>query len=344
MSAGSTNLKTGFAPFDRARPTDADARTALRTLRDLLRFAVSRFEAAGIAFGHGTSNARDEAAWLLLWSLHLPPDSLDDWLDCRLTAAERDAALALIDRRCTERVPAAWLTGEAWLRGLRFLSDPRALVPRSPIAEVLDESPDHELAAWLHDWLPDWLLADEAAAADVTPWPARVLDLCTGGGSLAIFAALRFPRAEVIGSDISADALALAADNLALHGLEDRVQLVRADLFEALPGEHFDLIVCNPPYVNAESMAALPPEFGAEPATALTGGSDGMDFVRRLLDEAPSHLADRGVLIVEIGHEAAHFEAAFPDLEFAWLPVSAGEQMIALITRQALLAREARRA
>lgn len=344
MSPGSTNLKAGFAPFERARPTDADARATLRTLRDVLRFAVSRFEAAGIAFGHGTTNARDEAAWLLLWSLHLPPDSLDAWLDCRLTTAERDAALALIERRCMERVPSAWLTGEAWLRGLRFLSDPRALVPRSPIAEVLDESLDDELAEWLHDWLPDWLAADQAVPADATPWPARALDLCTGGGSLAIFAALRFPRAEVIGSDISADALALAGENLLLHGLENRIQLLQGDLFEALPDERFDLIVCNPPYVNAESMAGLPPEFGAEPATALAGGSDGMDFVRRLLAEAPAHLADRGVLIVEIGHEAAHFEAAFPALEFAWLPVSAGEQMIALITRQALLAREARHA
>ncbi len=332
-------------PFERARPGHADARAALHTLRDILRFAVSRFEGAGLAYGHGTDNARDEAAWLLLWSLHLPPDELDEWLDCRLTAPEIDAALALIERRCSERVPAAWLTGEAWLRGLRFRSDPRALVPRSLIAEALDESLGDELADWLRDWLPEWLATPQAPGApgDAPGWPERVLDLCTGGGSLAVFAALRFPQAEVIGSDVDEAALALAAENLELHGLSDRVELVRGDLFEALPDESFDLILCNPPYVNDASMAALPPEFLAEPRIALAGGVDGMDFVRRLLDEAPAHLSENGVLLLEIGHEADHFEAAFPTLDFAWLPVTAGDRMIALITRQALEERLASR-
>lgn len=326
--------------FERAAPSSADARATLRTLRDLLRFAVSRFEAAGLAYGQGTDNARDEAAWLLLWSLHLPPDELETWLDCRLTGAEIDAALALVERRCDERVPAAWLTGEAWLRGLRFRCDARALVPRSLIAEALEES----LADWLAEDMPEWLDADAGAQEGSEGWPERVLDLCTGGGSLAILAALRFPGAEVVGSDLSADALSLAAENLALHQLEDRVRLAQGDLFAGLAaGERFDLILCNPPYVNAASMAALPPEFLAEPQIALAGGTDGMDFVRRLLDEAPARLNPRGLLVLEIGHEAEHFEAAFPDLEFAWLPVTAGERMIVAATRRALDARAARR-
>jgi len=349
--SGSNARPRARAAFERASPSAADARATLRTLRDVLRFAVSRFEATGLAYGQGTDNARDEAAWLLLWSLHLPPDELDAWLDCRLTGAEIDAALALVERRCGERVPAAWLTGEAWLRGLRFRCDARALVPRSLIAEALDES----LADWLAEDLPMWPDAGARAEArhqvpegpargGAEEWPASVLDLCTGGGSLAIFAALRFPGAAVVASDLSEDALSLAAENLALHGLESRVRLARGDLFAGLPrGERFDLILCNPPYVNAASMAALPPEFRAEPQTALAGGTDGMDFVRRLIDEAPARLNPRGLLVLEIGHEAEHFEAAFPDLEFAWLPVAAGEQMIVAVTRQALDTRAARR-
>jgi ribosomal protein L3 glutamine methyltransferase len=324
----------GFKSFLRAQPSEADAHVALRTLRDLLRFAVTRFEAAGVAYGHGTDNARDEAAWLLLWSLHLPPDELETWLDCRLTSVEIDSALALIERRVVERVPAAWLTGEAWLRGLRFLCDPRALVPRSLIAEALDES--------LVDWLAAALPEGQGEYERGPGWPRRVLDLCTGGGSLAVFAALRFPDAPITASDLSGDALALAAENLALHGLGERVDLVRGDLFDALHGERFDLILCNPPYVNAQSMTDLPPEFRAEPNFALAGGGDGMDFVRRLLDTAAGHLTPEGVLVVEIGHEAQHFEAAFPDLEYAWLPVTAGERMIVVTHVMALLERQAR--
>jgi ribosomal protein L3 glutamine methyltransferase len=346
MSDARPQARSGARPqvrhstFERAAPSSADARATLRTLRDLLRFAVSRFEASGLAYGQGTGNARDEAAWLLLWSLHLPPDELEAWLDCRLTGAEIDTALALIERRCNERVPAAWLTGEAWLRGLRFRSDARALVPRSLIAEALEES----LADWLAEDMHEWLDAGATPVESPEGWPERVLDLCTGGGSLAILAALQFPEAEVVGSDLSADALSLAAENLSLHGLEDRVRLVQGDLFGGLvAGERFDLILCNPPYVNAASMAALPPEFLAEPQIALAGGADGMDFVRRLFDEAPARLNAHGLLVLEIGHEAEHFEAAFTDLEFAWLPVTAGERMIVAVTRRALGARGARR-
>lgn len=290
------------------RLADADAAAReLRTLRDLMRWAVSRFEAAGIAYGHGTGNAFDEAAALLLWALHLPPDSLEPWLDARLAGSERRTAIELVERRIATRRPAAYLTGEAWLRGLRFACDERALVPRSLIAEALDEA------------LPQWLELHPRAPS----WPASVLDLCTGGASLAILAADRFPDARVVGADLSADALALAESNRAAHGLQQRLELVRGDLFAPVRGRRFDLVLCNPPYVNEASMQALPPEFRAEPRTALAGGADGMDLVRRIVADAPAHLADDGLLLLEIGHEAAHFEAAFPRLEFHYLPVSA---------------------
>ncbi|MGD9946089.1 MAG: 50S ribosomal protein L3 N(5)-glutamine methyltransferase [Burkholderiaceae bacterium] len=298
----------------------------LRTLRDWLRYAVSRFEAAALAYGHGTADSWDEAAALLRWLLHLPPEPLDSYLDARLCDSERRAAAALIERRIASRRPAAYLTGEAWLGGLRFICDERALVPRSLIAEALDEA--------LPQWLAQWSQPDSRSSE----WPARILDLCTGGGSLAVIAADRFPGAHVVGSDLSADALALAEVNRTEHGMQQRLTLLRGDLFEALAGERFDLILCNPPYVNADSMAALPPEFLVEPQTALAGGVDGMDLIRRLLAEAPSHLNPDGLLLIEIGHEARHFEAAFPDLEFHYLPVTAGEQMLVLIEAQLLQA------
>ncbi len=304
---------------------DAAARE-LRTLRDLLRWAVSRFEAAGIVHGHGTDNARDEAAALLLWALHLPPDVLDPWLDARLPRAERRAAAELVEHRIASRAPAAYLTGEAWLRGMRFACDARALVPRSLIAEALDEA------------LPQWLELHPRAPS----WPASILDLCTGGGSLAILAADRFPDAQVVGADLSADALALAAVNRESHALQQRVELLQGDLFAPLRGRRFDLVVCNPPYVNEASMQALPPEFRAEPRAALAGGRDGMDLVRRIIADAPAHLADQGVLLLEIGHEAAHFEAAFPQLEFHYLPVTAGERMLVLVEAAQLSAAAAR--
>jgi ribosomal protein L3 glutamine methyltransferase len=299
-------------------PTDAsEARTALRTVRDLMRWAVTRMNEAGAVFGHGTDDAWDEAAWLVLWSLRLPPDRLDPVLDARLAAAEVAAALELIERRCRERLPCAYLTGEAWLRGVRFLSDPRALVPRSPIAELLDSDA-------LDPWLPDALAV------------GRVLDLCTGGGSLAILAARRYPAAAVVGADLSAEALALAADNVALHGLGDHVSLRRGDLWAAVDDETFDLIVCNPPYVNAASMASLPAEYLHEPQQALGGGADGMDLVRSIVGGARARLEPGGLLVLEIGHEAPRFEAAFPSLEFTYLPTAAGDDQLVLLERDAL--------
>ncbi|MEI7444688.1 MAG: 50S ribosomal protein L3 N(5)-glutamine methyltransferase [Burkholderiales bacterium] len=303
--------------FERPTPSAADARVALRTVRDLMRWSVTRMAAADVGFGHGTADAWDEAAWLVLWSLRLPPDRLEPVLDARLAPAEVAAAIELVERRCTERLPAAYLTGEAWLRGVRFLSDPRALVPRSPIAELLDTDA-------LAPWLPD----DDAVG--------RVLDLCTGGGSLAILAARRFPAAEVVGADLSADALGLAADNVALHGLGERVTLRRGDLWAPVEGERFELVVCNPPYVNGGSMDVLPAEYRAEPQGALGGGADGMDVIRRIVAGARDHLEPGGLLVLEIGHEAPFFEAAFPGLEFAYVPTEGGDDRIVLLERDAL--------
>lgn len=295
-------------------PADEASREFV-TVRDWIRHASSRFAAAGLCYGHGTDNAWDEAAWLVLWSLHQPLDILDPVLDATISGTERAFLSRLIERRCSERVPAAYLTGEAWLRGHRFLSDERALVPRSLIAEALEDA------------LPHWLPAEE---------PATVLDLCTGGASIAILAALRFPSARVDASDLSTDALALAAENVALYGLEARVELHQGDRFESLDGRRYDLILCNPPYVCEASMQALPDEFRAEPQGALAGGDDGMDLVRQILSDAPVHLSPDGVLLLEIGHEAEHFEAAFPTLEFAYLPVTAGDTELVLVTRTQL--------
>lgn len=303
--------------FDRPAGSPDDAVAELRTVRDLLRWGSGRLLERGAAFGQGTDDPWDEAAWLLLWSLRLAPQRLEPVLDARVTRAERAAAIALIERRCDERLPAAYLTGEAWLRGVRFRCDARALVPRSPIAELLDGDA-------LAPWLPD--------PARV----ARVLDLCTGGGSLAILAALAFPAASVVATDLSADALALAAENVAMHGLADRITLHRGALWAPVPRGRFDLIVCNPPYVNARSMAALPAEFRHEPQPALAGGDDGMDLVRPIVAGARSRLADRGLLLLEVGHERAHFEAAFPGLAGVWLTTAGGGEPVVLIERDAL--------
>lgn len=288
---------------------------SLHTLRDMLRWGVSRLAQCGVQTGHGTLSLRDEAALLILWSLHLPPDELDMWLDARLVLTERKAIVELIETRCSTRQPAAYLTGEAWLRGVCFRSDARALVPRSLIAEALDTS----LAGYLtHFPRPDG-------------WPASILDLCTGGGSLAVLAALRYPLARIVGSDLSGQALSLARENLALHAVGDQVTLVEGDLFDPLKGRCFDLILCNPPYVNERSMKALPQEFRAEPRAALAGGADGMDIVRRVIANSAAHLSPGGLLILEIGHEADHFEQAFATLEFSYLPIEAGERMLVLV-------------
>jgi len=290
------------------------------TVIALIEKGARQLEAAGVAFGHGTTHAFDEAAWLVLWKLGLPLDSPLEGADSvakqPVSRHDQEQVAQLFEERIRTRKPAAYLTHEAWLQGVAFYADERAIVPRSLIAEVLMEG-------HLDYWLPE----------DTH----RVLDLCTGGGSLAILAAMVYPDTQVQASDISADALEVARINIDRHGLHDRIHLRQCD---GIPhtGSHYDLILCNPPYVNAHSMAALPPEFRAEPALALAGGVDGMDFIRKLLQEAPAQMGPDAILVLEIGHERAHFEAAFPRLEVIWLETSAGEDQVLLVTRTALLA------
>ena len=287
------------------------------TLSGLIEASAERLRQAGVAFGHGTLNAFDEAVWLVLWRLGLPLDTdLDEVADQIVTTEQQAACTALIEERIATRKPAAYLTQEAWLQGVSFYIDERAIVPRSLIAEVLA---DGTIDAWLSEQT------------------TRVLDLCTGNGSLAVLAALAWPEVQVTGADISDDALAVAAINVERHDLQERVQLVHSDGLSTLPGP-FDLILCNPPYVCQASMDALPAEYRAEPELALAGGNDGMDFVRQLLRDAPSRMSEHAVLVLEIGNEREHFEAAFPDLEVAWLDTSQGEDQVLLITRDALLA------
>ena len=293
-----------------------DDTESLITVRDWLRFAVSRFNEAQLFFGHGSDNAFDEAAYLILHTLHLPLDRLDPFLDASLTHGESEEIQAVIERRVRERIPAAYLTHEAWLGEHRFYVDERVIVPRSFIAELLNE----QLSPWVED--PD----------EVT----RALDLCTGSGCLAILAALAFPNAEVDAVDLSKDALEVAARNVADYDLADRVTLVESDLFAALRGRSYDLIISNPPYVNAESVAALPPEYQAEPALALGSGEDGLDATRRILAQAKAHLNPGGVLVVEIGHNRDALEAAFPALPFTWLDTSAGDQFVFMLRREDL--------
>lgn len=292
------------------------ARQELSTLRDLLRFSVSRFNEAGLFFGHGSDNAWDEAAYLLLHALHLPLERLDPFLDARLTSEERRAALHMIERRIVERLPAAYLTNEAWLGDHRFYVDERVIVPRSFIAELLHE----QLIPWVDD-----------------PWAiGSVLDLCTGSGCLAILAAHAFPEAAVDAIDVSPDALAVAKRNVADYGLEPRLTLIESNLFAAIPGKRYDLIISNPPYVNAESMATLPQEYRCEPELALASGEDGLDLVRQMLKEAREHLNPNGLLIVEIGHNRDDLEATFPNTPFTWLDTAAGDQYVFLLRREEL--------
>ena len=289
------------------------------TVAELVESGTRLLEAAQVSFGHGTTNAHDEAAWLVLWSLQLPLDTaLDDAEESGrntvITPAQRTQVATLFDKRVRTRHPAAYLTREAWLQGVAFYVDERAIVPRSLIAELLvDGSMDAFLSDATHD----------------------VLDLCTGNGSLAILAAMAWPEVHVTGADISEAALAVARINLARHGLQERVALVVSDALSAVPGP-WDLIICNPPYVNQTSMQTLAPEYLAEPTLALAGGDDGMDFIRRLLADASAALRVDGVLLLEIGNERTHFEAAFPDLPVFWLETSAGDDQVLLITQAAL--------
>jgi ribosomal protein L3 glutamine methyltransferase len=284
------------------------------TVLDLIEAAARQLEAAGVAYGHGTTNAFDEAAWLVLWRLGLPLDDLDSVANRPVAPADQAQVATLLEARISTRKPAAYLTHEAWLQGVPFYVDERAIVPRSFIAELLA---DGTIDAWLGEHTK------------------RVLDLCTGNGSLAVLAAMAWPEVTVDGADLSADALAVARINVDKHGLQDRITLLQSDGLSQVRGP-YDLILCNPPYVNAQSMAVLPAEYRAEPALALAGGADGMDFIRRLLRDAPAQMSEHAVLVLEIGNERPYFEAAFPHLEVAWLETSAGEDQVLLITREAL--------
>ena len=286
------------------------------TVIDLIERCSARLSQAGVSFGHGTTNAFDEAAWLVLWRLGLALDALDAVAGRAVAADELTTVDALLNQRISTRQPAAYLTGEAWLQGVPFTVDARAIVPRSLIAEPLA---DGTLDAWLK------------------PGTRRVLDLCTGNGSLAVLAALAWPDVVVDAADLSQDALTVAQLNISRHALASRISLHTGDGLAAVPGQCYDLILCNPPYVNSAAMAALPAEYRAEPSLALAGGSDGMDFIRHLLRAAPAHMAPGAVLVLEIGNERGHFEHAFPTLDALWLPTSAGDDQVLLLTRDALV-------
>ncbi|MET0334303.1 MAG: 50S ribosomal protein L3 N(5)-glutamine methyltransferase [Rhizobacter sp.] len=289
------------------------------TLIDCITAQAARLKQAGVSFGHGTTNAFDEAAWLVLWSLAMPHDELEPHAKREVTDAEQAKIDAVIAERIETRRPAAYITKEAWLQNVPFYIDERSIVPRSFIAELLA---DGEGEGTLDTWLSDRT--------------SRVLDLCTGNGSLAVIAAMAYLEVTVDAADISDDALAIAKINVDKHTLAKRISLVKSDLLNELKGP-YDLILCNPPYVNAQSMRELPKEYLHEPQLALAGGDDGMDLVRRILKDAPARLSDIGVLVLEIGNERAHFEHAFRKLEVVWLDTSAGDDQVLLITRDALV-------
>jgi ribosomal protein L3 glutamine methyltransferase len=293
------------------------------TVLETIKAGAKQLTDAGVAFGHGTANAFDEAAWLVLWKMGLPLDSSldnpendpDSVVNMPLSSNLTASIATLFIARIETRKPAAYLTQEAWLQGIPFYIDERAIVPRSFIAELLADGS-----------FDDWLGSHTQ----------NILDLCTGNGSLAVLAAMTYPETTVVGADISTDALAVARINVDKHGLQNRISLVESDSWNGLKGQVFDLVLCNPPYVNSTSMAALPAEYLAEPELALAGGTDGMDFIRGLLAAAPVHMSEHAIMILEIGNERAFFEAAFPDLEIFWLETSAGADSVLLITKAAL--------
>jgi ribosomal protein L3 glutamine methyltransferase len=286
------------------------------TVIELIDACAKELDAAGVAYGHGTTNAFDEAAWLVLWKLHFPLDELDTVKDQSVSSGDQRDVRKLIAERISSRKPAAYLTQEAWLQGIPFYVDERTIVPRSFIAEILA---DGTIDYWLGEHTQ------------------KVLDLCTGNGSLAVLAAATYPDVTVDAADLSTDALEVAKINVNRHGLQDRIRLIESDGLASTPGP-YDLILCNPPYVCASSMDALPLEYQAEPVMALAGGSDGMDFIRTFLAMAPACMNPHAVLVLEIGNEREHFEAAFPTLEAVWLETSAGEDQVLLLTREALIA------
>jgi ribosomal protein L3 glutamine methyltransferase len=295
----------------------SEASLSLNTVRDCLRFAVSRFHHAKLFFGHGSLEAYDEAVYLILHTLHLPIDTLAPFLDAQLTDTERTEVLSVIQRRVEQRIPAAYLTREAFLGEYRFYVDERVIVPRSFIAELLRTQ------------LSPWITEPEEITS--------VLDLCTGSGCLAILAADAFPNALIEAVDLSPEALAVAQRNVTDYELQDQVQLIESNLFTELTGRRYDIIISNPPYVDAESVASLPPEYLHEPELSLGSGTDGLDATRSILKHAADHLTDNGILIVEIGHNREVLEAAYPDLPFTWLEVSAGDQFVFMLHRNDLL-------
>lgn len=294
----------------------------LQTVRDWLRFAVSRFRAAKIVLGHGTSREIDEAAFLILSTLHLPHDELDPWLDAKLTMAERKALADVIEKRIVTRKPASYLTHTAWIGPYRFYVDERVIVPRSFLGELLVEGLD--------------------GVVNGEQRIERMLDLCTGSGCLAIIAAHQYRQARVDAADLMETALEVAKRNVAEHGLTDRITLHQGDLFGAVGNARYDLILCNPPYVTSEAVAAFPPEYQAEPVAAHDGGKDGMMLVRRVLEEAREHMTTRGVLVMEIGMGREVIERDYPDLDLLWLDTAESEGEVFAVTAAALGAKAAK--
>lgn len=295
----------------------------LFTIRDWLRFTVSQFEASDIFFGHGTDNSYDEAVWLVMSALHLPHDTLHNFLDAVITETERKHLAHLINQRITKRTPTAYLLREAWLRGFKFYVDERVIVPRSFIAELLDFNEDGEHG--LQPWIEHPELINSAA------------DICTGSGCLGILLANAFPDAAIDVVDISADAIAVCNINIANYGLQDQVTAIQSDMFTALKNKRYDLIISNPPYVDATSMEKLPTEYRNEPQIALGSGDAGLDHTHTILREAAKYLNDEGILVVEIGHNRDALEAAYPEVAFTWLEVTAGDQFVFLLTKEQLI-------
>lgn len=288
---------------------------ALQTIKDFIRWGASRFNAAHLAFGHGTDNAIDEAAYLVLHSLHLPLDLAPQYLDCRVTQEEEEGLRAIFERRIQERLPAPYLTHEAWFAGLSFHVDENVLIPRSPIAEMIENH------------FQPWLTNQE---------PGAILDLCTGSGCIAIACALQFPSALVDATDISAAALAVAEINRGRYGLEGQIRLSKSDLFQDLPPQGYDLIISNPPYVSAEQMQRLPPEYRHEPILGLAAGTDGLDAVRVILREAGDYLTEDGLLVVEVGESAQALVEGYPEVPFVWVEFSRGGEGVFVLSAEQL--------